>query len=871
MQAKAKRTRFVKPLSLLLMGAAMGLSGCSDDYPYDDKAPDNLGGSIYEYLQSQGNFTTMLRLIDDLGYSEVLAKTGSKTLFPATDEAFGRFFKSNPFGASSYEELTPAQKRLIMNGSMVNMAYLSDMLPNVSNTSENGETDNGLALRRFTSGSNLDSVIAVRPGEVIQTDFWKRFNDKALFLSQTAPMMTHYTSRFMSTANMTATDFSDIYGKNYSPGEIYVDNVKVSQADIICENGYIHVMEDVIVPLRTMAQNIDIQPDTKIFKSMLDRFCAPYFDASVDRSIKDYYNGSTPLRQPIAGMSSTDSVFVKRYFNEATTTTSPSGQNMSNYGLLYYDPNDPNYSISSSEQDMGVMFVPSDRAMEEYFNGSEGGYLRDAYGSWDNVPTDIMASFLKNHQKRSFISSLPHLWSGLTDETSYAISISQSDVMRAVPSCNGIVYIIDKVLPPIDYKGVYASTLTADNTKVMKWAITDDWFNLGDQDAMRFYMFFRSMENMYNLLVPTDEAFHNYRDPISWAIGGSNREIWDFQFNEAQGRVVAEVHGTDADGNKTEAVKQRITDLSIIRNRLRDIVDMLVVVGNNDGHTLSGYIDDGTSTAYLTKGGATIRVRGRNDNVAFTGGGDIEQGLDYATIAYTGGRPSIYDSQNGRTFFINSLLHDATQNVYDVLASRPEFSEFFNLCQGDDRVSQMFENDEDFKDIFSSMILSRSSAVGVAVSSFNNYRYTIFVPTNEAIRAAIASDPKLYDWEDIANDMNIDTKKTKALYLLKFLRYHFVDNSAYVGGNTYGPLHYETGARNAYDKFHKVTVSSNGTGMTVTDENGTTANVVTKDGLYNLMARDLIVNNSDYLKATEITSSSRAVVHQIDKVLNYKN
>lgn len=133
--------RMVQLLALALMAtAAVSLNSCKDDYIYDDHEPDYLGASIYEYLQQQGNFTNMLRLIDDLGYRETLVKTGSKTLFPANDAAFERFYRSNPYGAHSYEELTVSQKRIIMNASMIDMAYLSDMLPNTTNpdNSDNG-------------------------------------------------------------------------------------------------------------------------------------------------------------------------------------------------------------------------------------------------------------------------------------------------------------------------------------------------------------------------------------------------------------------------------------------------------------------------------------------------------------------------------------------------------------------------------------------------------------------------------------------------------------------------------------------------------------------------------------------------------------
>ncbi len=874
MDVNTKR-KLAIPILLAALCGSTGLSSCSDDYVYDDKQPgaDKLGESIYDYLKSRPDFTYAVRLIEDLDYADVLSKTGSKTLFPANDEAYKRFFANNPFGASGYDDLTPAQKRMIMNASMINMAYVTDMLPNIANSSGADGGGRGLALRRVTAGSYLDSIARIDKSALIDTKYWARFKEKPLLLWQKAPMMVHFTPEFMSTSGMTDTDFDFIYKSSFSStaGDIYVDNVKVAEKNVICKNGYIHIMDEVLVPSSTMAEVIDMQSDTRIFKDIMDKFCAPYYDEGTDKAIKDYYNGSTPLRPVIGGIGENDSIFTKRYFNEITASTGPLGENLSRYGLLYYDPNDSFYSSSSSEQDMGVMFVPSDRAMQEYFNGPEGAYLKASYGSWDNVPTDILAMFVKNHQKRSFISSLPHLWSTLTDETSYPVHITGGDVERVVPANNGVVFVINKVLPPIDYKGVYASTLTADNTQVMKWAVTDDWTDLGDSQAMRFYMYLRSMENMYNLLVPTDEAFSNYREPISWALGGTSREIWDFYYSSDYSSVVADVYAADENGMKTGEIKRTVRTKDVIRNRLQDILDMHIVVGMNDNGSLSGYVNDGSSSFFLTKGGATIKVKGQGNAVSFNGGGDIELALPDAGIVTSAGQPSIYDSQNGRTFFIDHLLHDPVKNVYNVLSQYPEFKTFFDLCRGDDSVSSILENDDEFEDIFSTKITSSSSAVGTVVSSFNNFRYTVFVPTNEALEKAFKEDPQLYTWEEIALDSNFETKRAKALYLLKFLRYHFVDNSAYVTGKGYGPLNYETGARNAYDKFHKVAILSDGSSLSVTDENGGTARVLTSGGLFNIMARDLIVNNSDSKAATMITSSSRAVIHQIDRVLKYKD
>jgi hypothetical protein len=148
---------FGKWLATMLM-VLLTFSAC-DQYPYDDKEPEWLGSSIYEYLKSDGNYSNYTRMIEDLGYIEVLSTTGSKTLFVANDSAFEEFYNSNPWGVKSYEELTRAQKSLLLNFSMINNAYLIEMLANYNN---NGMKE-GAAMRRVTAVSVLDSVPFARP------------------------------------------------------------------------------------------------------------------------------------------------------------------------------------------------------------------------------------------------------------------------------------------------------------------------------------------------------------------------------------------------------------------------------------------------------------------------------------------------------------------------------------------------------------------------------------------------------------------------------------------------------------------------------------------------------------------------------------
>ena len=168
-----KRTGAVVLSAMLLLSGAGLLQSCDKDELVGQ--PSWLGNSIYEQLQADGNYKYTLRLIDDLDQKAVLSQTGSKTLFVADDNAFADFYANNAWGAKSYDQLTTSQKKLLLNSSMLNNAYLLEMMS--STTGPNP----GQCLRRETSSTVLDSVPHFTAEELPTTynesdkDYWKRF------------------------------------------------------------------------------------------------------------------------------------------------------------------------------------------------------------------------------------------------------------------------------------------------------------------------------------------------------------------------------------------------------------------------------------------------------------------------------------------------------------------------------------------------------------------------------------------------------------------------------------------------------------------------------------------------------------------------
>lgn len=112
----------------------------------------------------------------------------------------------------------------------------------------------------------------------------------------------------------------------------------------------------------------------------------------------------------------------------------------------------------------------------------------------------------------------------------------------------------------------------------------------------------------------------------------------------------------------------------------------------------------------------------------------------------------------------------------------------------------------------------------------------------------------------------------KVRYLLEFLHYHFIDGIIPVSGKVNVDGEYETAARRTDGMGFTPIHAQGGNGelafsCTVNDQ---TAHVITDDpSCYNLLTRDFIVNGDNVSSATQISASSRAVIHLVDCALNY--
>ena len=867
-QISKQRHRWKVAAFGLLMGA-FALQGCQDDLLTGQ--PEWLGNSIYERLEEDGNYTTMLRLIDDLGQKEVLSHTGSKTLFAANDEAFQQWFAHNNWGVSRYEQLSLSQKKLLLNNSMVNNAYLIELMSNGRPRGEANTPEEGRTMRRETATSIFDSVQILKPAQMPSTPAWAKFKGRnksiPILKDATAAPMIHFLPTFMKLNKITVSDL-DILTNHQADdiNEAWVNGKKVVERDITCKNGYIQKVSGVIESSPNMAEIIRQHPDLSRWSQLLDRFCAPYFISDGTREYNRLYNNE-------------DSLFTLHYFSNmsagGTNVTTPDGEAVT--AMLRFDPGWNQYINNTTNTtlnyDAGAMLVPTNKALETWWE-KEGKDLQEEYGVIDSIPEATLAKLINVNMLPVFTEAIPSKFDKILNDAKEELGIRIEDVDSCFMGCNGVVYMVNRVFTPAEFSSVAYPALAHPTTmNVIYWAISAASLQsssyTGEALKLNFLPYLLSMDSKYSLLLPSNDAMLWYLDPASYGAVDSESGMesptviafyYDGRKNVDQ-RVQARRYKCTIDeyGNITLGdIVQETVAMPVIYDCLSRLMDQLIIVGDiEDGHEY-----------YKSKGGTLVRVTKAPDGrLAFSGGWQI----DHRNKLLAVNQDEIYTKQNGKSYVINDQMPLTTEkSIYLTLQERPEFNEFLDLL------------DHDGADLLALKLRNTYNA-GLSnqgnknLRLLDNYNYTIYVPTNESIRKLI-DDGLLPTWEDYENqtaevwgseDAAKEAQDIIKDIIVSFIRYHIQDHSIAINMAPEGGKYensYETMRRNlTTGRFYPLVVNNQGGQMWVRDVLGNTRNVVKTDGLYNRICREYWFKGSGNAATTYMASD--AVVHQIDGVL----
>ncbi len=861
--------RQLRKTALALLAITTVLVSCKDPYYYDDREPEWLGASIYDYLEKKGDFKYFLRIVDTTGYAETLKRTGSKTVFVCPDSCFEYYFKHNEDGITCFEDFTLSDLKGIKEYAIVNDANLIELL-----SYDVGYVE-GEVMRRPTALDPLDKLVKESPSQLPDFNpYYARFLNSGIWVlnDNTSPRLVQFFESQMKMKNITNEDFSILFnGQTREDGDAHLFDRKVVERDITCKNGYIHVLDGLLRPQPNMAEFIRDNGKLTVFNRLLDRYNAPYPNVSV-----------TEQYRTLAGNESfADTIYVRRYFSkrsagEIANSTDPQGEPVLDAELLLLDPNWNAYAYTNSgKSDMAVMFVPSDSAMNAYFSPSgTGSYLHERYQYWDSVPNDIAALFLNAHMKYSFLASLPSKMTeatnglnGIKNEAGDYMYISKNDIESAKVTTNGVVYVTKKVYPPIEYASVMAPILVSENTKVFNYALKN----------LTFDIYLKSMETVYSqgyvppytFIVPTDEYLNHYVYIPSLPRANANKEMISIYYDDAVSKIACDRFSYDVNTGVLGANKgyeERFTQTDITHALLNEMMDYHIIVGEITPE----------QKYYITKGKCFVRIDMKDENnIDFLGGGNIEQNEMWSSSGdkfdgdYTARLNRKLTFSNGKTYFVDHPLQHSSRSILTTLKLYSDLSEFAD-CLNDAGLTVSVKNGY--------------SVLGDGNISFlSDYHYSVYAPSNAAMARAYAAG--LPSGDQIEAETDTDIKAAKKEKLANFIRYHFQDNSVFIEGEKIDNVRYESSDKNdVTGKFFSIQVTQDGQKISlvpaVSDVNGTEAYfrspiVIDKTASetagtpYNVMTRDYFFKGTDNknVNASLNNYSARAVVHEIDDYL----
>ena len=914
-------------VSLALAGWMTSCVDKNEEVDADSK-PEWLGASIYAELQNPnqnaltGTFNYYLRLVNDLDYAETLNKTGSKTVFPANDEAFERFFKQNDWGVSSYEQLTESQKKLLLYSSMLDNAMLVSML---SNTSGSDGIMRGYAMKHQTAIDAIDSITHFYSKAQMPegNKYWTQYYDHGIDIvsDNTTPMMVHLTREYMVNNGITTvgegSDFEILTGQPYTDGAAYVFNNRIITKSPYtdgktCQNGYIHQVENVLLPPGNMGQEIARDSETSLYSRMLDYFCAPYYDAATTNK---YNAAAIQYGKPLI-----DSIFQKRYFSDNSQGTSlsygPDNQRVE--ASLKFDPGWNTYRMNqvgttdNSIADIAAMFVPTDEAIKNYFlPGGAGSFFMDIYGSKpnkeenlkDNLDTlyvkkpDVLSKIIRNLQHSSFASSVPSKFATLPSDGGEYLAVSLNNLHKKADNQydvkianNGVIYKIDEMVAPDEFSSVFAPASWYPDLQVMKWMVEQPSSEAGSD--FKYYLL--AMQANYAFFIPEDSAFANYMYVNPASLGKVEPEALKFNYiyNEKYKRWELKVqrYKYDIVNNRPGDFISEVSSVKTYKSQINDIL-------NNHTVVLEAGETFGVNNYYKTKNGGAIKVSNVRNGGVVGSGAQIDNNQPMSNIT------GMYDERNGVAFRIDRIIETPRNSVYKTLKEthQDHFSKFFELCEWLDGSEELMNwlgindvpNDfgvspQDRYRVFTSTYGTGANAIGDAcldmnVKMFNTYNYTLYAPSNAAMDAAYSKGlprPEEMDAEyerlnQLADGSDEQEVGKALLYeqlgiIRNFVRYHFQSVSVYAD-NVVADGKYSTMLTDEVGVAYVNQVSGGDGKLQVTDAHGTvhTIDANRTDKYSNLMTRDYWFDGEKTSKATAIKTSSFCVIHELSEAMNW--
>ncbi len=358
------------------------LTGCKKLTEQDIyQRPDWLPGKLYTVVSVQDNltmFTECLRLAE---LDKVLDVSGSWSVFAPTDEAMKQFLSDNNYPSVSAIPLDELER--ITEFHIIQNPWSLDQLKELGAYGwRTGDSENSYsyAYKRETMLRNPVEKYWIKrenKNEMIVTD--STFSDgyKMVYVQSRKYVPIFYDDYF-SKNSLSAKDYSFYFDRVYEQGNVYYAGAKIIKADILAENGFVHIIDRVVKPMLNAKEFLDREIPGETYKLFLDMVYWYYPDFEP--------NHTATFNQPGA-----------REGNLVDTLWDL------NYAGLAFDlQKERIININQTLVKHNGLFAPTDEAFKKFIDGTLT--LKSGFPHWrdyQSLPSDVAEMIITPHLKAS--------------------------------------------------------------------------------------------------------------------------------------------------------------------------------------------------------------------------------------------------------------------------------------------------------------------------------------------------------------------------------------------------------------------------------------------------------------------------------------
>lgn len=458
MKKKIHYYLFVLPLLALL-------ASCSQDV-FDDyyARPDYLEDPIYQQLEARGNFKSLTALITKAGYKDILSKSGYWTMMAPNDEAFTKFFQQN--GITDVDKIDELTASKIVKYALIYNAFRTDQLSDYQ--SGTGWVIDQSFRRRtaYYDGFKYDvgfdgvrrlTVDVNRNGGLLNATI----NGVAL-IDNNNKYVSYFDKEYFAAKGLKSSDYSFFY-PNATFTDFNVLGGSIKEANIIAENGVIHEVTEVSLPLNSIDAHLKSDPNYSTFYDILQKNFVTYPFSSLMTNNYRNFSGKS------------EDVFVKTYSSN-----------------LVFSPNNENFlkvADNDGQNDAYTLLAPNNDAMQIF--------IRDVltkHFKYEELPDYVFQDLVNAHMVTGAVwpSLQAQYQNGLREELRFDFA---TDVADKKVLSNGFFIGTNKVQKSNIFFSVYTSAYLNPN-----YSLATRLFN----DGSGYKEIVSNINSKFALFLPSD-------------------------------------------------------------------------------------------------------------------------------------------------------------------------------------------------------------------------------------------------------------------------------------------------------------------------------------------------------------------------------